>query len=169
MSWFDEQIKTRIQNDQESFDNAFLRLSSVVMGQSVLAAALKGEREKAQNAIEEILDLALTSFRDGDLTMAIRVEPLEQVVDKLIAKIKAHHITRLQRGECTIELGFILSDLMNNYERISDHCSNIAVCIIESAHGSLEMHEYLNQLKASDQTDFKDMYERYKAKYALHS
>ena len=120
-------------------------------------------------AVAEIITLATQALANNDLNVAQQVEPLEQVIDRLKRKIKNGHIDRLRQGDCTMEMGFILSDLLNNYERISDHCSNIAVCIIESAHGSLEMHEYLSQLKAGDQTDFRSMYEQYKAKYALHS
>ena len=79
--------------------------------------------------------------------MASQVEPLEQVVDKLIAVIKDHHIVRMGKGKCTIEMGFILSDLLNNYARISDHCSNVAVALIEVEHNSFDTHKYLNDVK----------------------
>ncbi len=119
------------------------------------------------NAVFEILDLATTSLITDNLQTAQCVEPLEQVIDRLNKKIKAGHIDRLQQGECTIELGFILSDLLNNFSRISDHCSNIAVCFIEIAHGTFETHEYLNQRKSGNEADFIEMYEQYKQKYAL--
>jgi len=118
------------------------------------------------DAIHEILHLTTSVFVHKDYELASRVEPLEQVVDKLIAKIKAHHITRLQRGECTIELGFILSDLMNNYERISDHCSNIAVAIIELHRSSFDTHKYLNDIKYGN-AEFTKVYEEFSSKYAL--
>ena len=117
-------------------------------------------------AIEEILDLTEKAFISHDLAMAAQVEPLEQVVDKLIIKIKDHHISRLQRGECTIEMGFILNDLLNNYSRISDHCSNIAVAVIEVEHDSFDTHKYLNDVKYGS-NDFAAAYEVFAEKYAL--
>ena len=117
-------------------------------------------------AIEEILQLTEDAFTKADLTVARQVEPLEQVVDKLISKIKDHHIERLQRGECTIEMGFILSDLLNNCERVSDHCSNIAVALIEVEHNSFDTHKYLNDVKYGS-ADFAAAYETFAGKYAL--
>ena len=118
-------------------------------------------------ATDEILELATASLVDDDIEVAKRVEPLEQVIDRLKRKIKNGHISRLRQGDCTMELGFILSDLLTNYERISDHCSNIAVCFIEIANDSFETHEYLNQLKESDEKEYHDLYEEYKAKYYM--
>ena len=99
--------------------------------------------------------------------MASRVEPLEQVIDGLTEAVKLNHINRLQKGECTIQNGFVLSDILTNYERVSDHCSNIAVAIIELAHDSFETHEYLNQLKSADDPEFKRLFEEYKNKYSI--
>ena len=118
------------------------------------------------DAISEILSLTETAFVNGDLAVASQVEPLEQVVDKLIPQIKDRHIGRLSRGECTIELGFILSDLMTNCERISDHCSNIAVAIIEVHHNSFDTHKYLNDIKYGNE-EFAETYGEYIKKYAL--
>ena len=118
-------------------------------------------------ATDEILQLATKALMDDDIEIAKRVEPLEQVIDRLKRKIKNGHISRLRQGDCTMELGFILSDLLTNYERISDHCSNIAVCFIEIANDSFETHEYLNQLKEGNETEYHDMYEEYKAKYYM--
>lgn len=118
-------------------------------------------------AVTEILELATASLINDDLETAKCVEPLEQVIDRLKRKIKNGHISRLRQGDCTMELGFILSDLLNNYERISDHCSNIAVCFIEIDHDSFETHEYLNQLKSGSESEFKEMYESYKQKYYI--
>ena len=124
------------------------------------------ELDVLTGAIEEILQLTRDAFINRDLGLASRVEPLEQVVDKLIAKIKDHHIERLQRGECTIELGFILSDLLNNYQRISDHCSNIAVALIEVEHNSFDTHQYLNDVKYGSAA-FAAAFESFSNKYAL--
>lgn len=118
-------------------------------------------------AVSEVLDMAIVSMANDDLNLAKCVEPLEQVIDRLKRKIKNGHIDRLRQGDCTMELGFILSDLLTNYERIADHCSNIAVCFIEMSHDSFETHEYLNNLKSGEETEFKEMYQQYKSKYYM--
>ena len=122
------------------------------------------------SALNEILTLAMDSFKDDDLDKAARVEPLEQVIDVLIAQIKRKHIERLQAGRCTIELGFILNDLLNNCERISDHCSNIAVCVTEIDRGEFDTHEYLNTVKSGNdaryRADFAEYAKKYELKYA---
>lgn len=125
------------------------------------------ELQVLTNSITEIVDITIESFKNNDTGEAFKVEPLEQVIDKLIAEIKSNHIERLQRGNCTIELGFILSDLLNNYERISDHCSNVAVAIIEVDQNTFVAHEYLNTLKTSHEQRFEEYYEEYKTKYSL--
>ena len=118
------------------------------------------------DAEREIIRLTVSALAEDNMESAALVEPLEQVVDSLKARIKIKHIERLQKSECTIELGFVLSDLLTNLERISDHCSNIAGCIIEIAHHSLDMHEYLGHIKKDD-ASFKEHYEMYLQKYAL--
>lgn len=118
-------------------------------------------------AVTEILEITATALINDDAELAKRVEPLEQVVDRLKRKIKNGHISRLRQGECTMELGFILSDLLTCLERISDHCSNIAACLIEISHDSMETHEYLNTLKSGGIEEFGKMYEEYKAKYYI--
>ncbi len=115
----------------------------------------------------EVLGLATNALIDEDLSVATNVEPLEQVIDRLKRKIKSNHILRLKQGDCTMELGFILSDLLTNYERVADHCSNIAVCLIEIAHDSFETHEYLKNVKENPNASFEDMYQFYKEKYAI--
>ncbi len=127
----------------------------------------KKELLVVRNAVKEVVSLAIDAFTSDDLTVAIQVEPLEQVVDLLKAQLKNRHITRLQAGECTIEMGFVFSDLVTNYERVADHCSNLAVCIIELAHGSFETHEYLNEIKRDDNQMFSKKFEEYKLKYTL--
>ncbi|WP_303857631.1 Na/Pi cotransporter family protein [Aminicella lysinilytica] len=118
-------------------------------------------------ALKEILDITIRAYDTDDIEMASRVEPLEQVIDGLTEAVKLNHINRLQKGECTIQNGFVLSDILTNYERVSDHCSNIAVAIIELAHDSFETHEYLNQLKSADDPEFKRLFEEYKNKYSI--
>ncbi len=118
-------------------------------------------------AVKEILEMSVSAFEENDLHKAVGVEPLEQVVDWLKVQIKSAHIERLRKQECTIEMGFVLSDLLTNLERISDHCSNIAVCMIEIAHDSFDMHEYINNLKSEKTNEYKKDYEFYKKKYAI--
>lgn len=118
-------------------------------------------------AVSEVLSLATTALVNDDLNIARCVEPLEQVIDNLRRKIKSGHISRLKQGNCTMELGFILSDLLSNYERIADHCSNIAVCFLEIANDSFETHEYLNQVKNSEGSEFSEMFEAYTQKYQV--
>ena len=117
-------------------------------------------------AVDEILALSIEALVNEDLEKAAFVEPLEQVIDKLKRVIKNGHISRLRQGDCTMELGFILSDLLTNYERISDHCSNIAVCFIEIANDSFETHEYLKQVKSGG-ANFDEMFEAYNQKYNI--
>lgn len=119
-------------------------------------------------AITEIIVTTTLVYEKNDLSLASRVEPLEQVIDRLASEIKAHHINRLQSGDCTIELGFVLSDLLTNCERISDHCSNIAVAVIEAQNNTFDTHNYLNQIKYNDEA-FKKTFEEYNAKYDLHA
>ncbi len=117
-------------------------------------------------ATQEILDLAIDALINDDIEIAKTVEPLEQVIDRLKRKIKNGHISRLRQGDCTMELGFILSDLLTNYERISDHCSNIAVCFIEMANDEFEVHKYLSRVKSGEE-EFDEMYKAYKLKYYI--
>ena len=119
-------------------------------------------------AITEIIVATTVVYEKNDLELAARVEPLEQVVDRLASEIKSHHINRLQSGDCTIEMGFVLSDLLTNCERISDHCSNIAVAVIEAQNNTFDPHNYLNQIKYNDE-NFKNIFEEYNAKYNLHA
>lgn len=121
----------------------------------------------ATNAILEILSLTHTAFTENNLELAFKVEPLEEVIDDITNKIKSNHIDRLQAGDCTIELGFILSDLLTNYERISDHCSNIAVALIEVDQNKFVAHQYLKQLKASHEQRFEEFYHEYGNKYSI--
>ena len=117
-------------------------------------------------ATNEILDLTYDCFANENAETAVKVEPLEQVVDKLQSHLKSQHVKRLRKGECTIELGFILSDITNNLERVADHCSNIAGLMLEMEHGSMSVHKYLRNVKKTDEF-FAQMYESYKTKYRL--
>ena len=117
------------------------------------------------SALDDIMDLAFSSFAANDPVAAREVEPLEETIDQLIEEIRMRHIHRLQTGECTIQLGFVLSDLLTNFERVSDHCSNIAVSVIESQADDLDPHAYISGLKM-DQS-FAAGLDRDKAKYRL--
>lgn len=123
------------------------------------------ELRQVTAAINEIVELTIRAFTENDLALAKRVEPLEQVIDVLIAVAKNSHIERLKAGSCTIQTGFVWSDLLNNYERISDHCSNIAVALIETSAGSFGTHQYLNAVKATGSHDFAAAYKEYAEKY----
>ncbi len=127
----------------------------------------KGEILTLCAAVEEIVDLALKSFTENDLEAAARVEPLEQVVDELRDIIKSKHIRRLQEGKCTIELGFILMDLLTNLERVSDHCSNIAGLMIEMAHSEMDLHKYLRSVKKDPDSVFTSLFGEYSEKYHI--
>lgn len=117
-------------------------------------------------AVTEIIIMTTNVYEKNDIEGAAKIEPLEQVIDRLTAKIKSRHIARLQQGDCTIEMGFVLSDLITNCERISDHCSNIAVAVIEGQSDGFDPHQYLNNMK-NENEDFKTLYAEYKEKYAL--
>lgn len=119
------------------------------------------------SAVTEILNMTIDSFINDDIEQASHVEPLEQVIDKLNKELKARHINRLQNGECTIELGFIFTDLLTNYERVSDHCSNIAVYTMQLPTDMLDTHKYLHKLKNSLNGTFVDDFNRYSEKYNL--
>ncbi len=120
-----------------------------------------------QAAITDILTKTKEACATNDVELAAKVEPLEQAIDDLIDRIKLNHVMRLQQGECTIELGFVLNDLLTSYERVSDHCSNVAGCIIEiSKFGALDMHKYLSDVKHGSE-NFSQKYNEYTHKYHL--
>ena len=125
------------------------------------------EIETITAAVTEILNMTIDSFVGDNIEQASHVEPLEQVIDKLNKELKARHINRLQNGECTIELGFIFTDLLTNYERVSDHCSNIAVYTMQLPTDMLDTHKYLHKLKSSLNGSFVDDFNKYSEKYNL--
>ena len=118
-------------------------------------------------AITEILTLTTDAFVQKDLEIAKQVEPLEQLIDRLRTKMKNRHVQRVRQNECSIETGFVFSDLLTNFERVADHCSNVAVCLIEVANDSFETHEYLSHVKGDGENDFAKRYEEYKQKYVI--
>ena len=134
-----------------------------------LAFSAEATRELAvmTAAIEEILDISEQAFCENNLPVAAKIEPLEQVVDDLKDAIKVNHVKRLQKSECSIEHGFVLSDLLNNFERVSDHCSNVGGCILELAsHDALDLHKYLTEIKNNDAA-FKQEFGAFQKKYSL--
>ena len=125
------------------------------------------ELKVTTNAVLEILDKAVTAFVNEDVELATHVEPLEQVVDDLRETLKERHIERLQNGECTVELGFVFTDILSNYERVSDHCSNIAVYTLQMDSDKLDAHKYLRKVKNSDNNIYISEYKNYSEKYSV--
>ncbi|MBE5779176.1 MAG: Na/Pi cotransporter family protein [Clostridiales bacterium] len=124
------------------------------------------ELEVLAAAVQDILDLTVKAFVDNDTVAAYDVEPLEQVIDVLKEKMRTRHILRMQQGECSIEAGFVWSDLLSNLERASDHCSNIAGCVIDTAQHTLNLHETLSNTRNND-PEYDRKYKEYVEKYAL--
>ena len=121
------------------------------------------------HAVLDIADIALWAFNTGSLEDALRVEPLEELIDDLCDEMKLHHVNRIQNHQCTLENGFVFNDLLTNFERISDHCSNIAIALIELRDGVLDAHAYLDDLKARKDENFQLRYEEYKQKYSIEA
>ena len=120
-----------------------------------------------RNAVDDIMSTTVEVFTEHDLEKAKKVEPLEEAIDYINGEIKKRHIKRLRKGKCTIELGFILSDITTSFERISDHCSNIAVCILQIHENVFDTHEYLDVVKAKDNVAFAQEVKQYQLLYAL--
>lgn len=129
------------------------------------------ELEAMYGAVREISELTADAFVHTNMDSALKVEPLEEVVDDLKDQIRINHIIRVQKNQCTIELGFILSDILTNLERVSDHCSNIAGCLIEISrhHDALDLHNYMHELKEAEGTHFTEQYKMYSEKYSINS
>lgn len=127
----------------------------------------RNELSVMMSAVEEAVEIAVKAFGDNDILLATKVDPLEEVIDDLKSTMKKQHIARLQCNGCTIELGFVFSDLITVLERISDHCSNIAGCVIEMSHDSLNMHSYLYKVKHEPNNEFLNQFKEYSLKYAI--
>ena len=126
------------------------------------------ELQTMLDAVGEIVDLTSRAFLQDDLALARQVEPLEQVIDKLKDELRANHIARLQRGECSLAAGFVLSDLLTNLERVSDHCSNIAGCLLDMKNERIDLHKYLGDVK-SGSNEFLLQYNAFEEKYKLEA
>lgn len=120
-----------------------------------------------RSAVSEIVALAVKAFVEDDLSVAYRIEPLEEKIDSLCDEMKLHHINRISDGTCTLQLGFVFNDLLTNLERMADHCSNIGVAMIELASGALETHDYYNKLMEETTDQFKESFAKYDAKFKL--
>lgn len=138
-----------------------LRAKKLKLSESALA-----EFRVLQSAIEEIVELVRRSFTENDIASALEVEPLEQVIDQLKEQIRTNHILRMQQGLCSIEVGFVWSDLLTDLARTSDHCSNIAGCLIDTSHHQLRLHESLHTMKYHDEA-FQQRFRQYAEQYAL--
>lgn len=132
--------------------------------------AAKKELKVLSKAVQAVVKSTVTAYCGGDLENARRVEPQEQVVDSLVKEIKSRHVRRLRNGQCKVEYGFVLEDLLTSYERVADHCSNIAVEMLQVSEGKLEAHEYLTALKAGELTEsakFDERFEKYRKQYTF--
>ena len=128
----------------------------------------KKELKVLCRALDEIVSLTVRVFENNDPELASKIEPLEQVIDDVASRVKKRQIKRLQSGKCTtVESGITLSDNLTNIRRISDYCSNIAVCVIQTAHSTFETHSYLQHVKFTNQPEFMAEFEKYKEKYKL--
>ncbi len=130
----------------------------------------KAELEVLGRAVADVLERTVSAYQSFDSRLAMKVEPQEQVVDALVREIKSRHVRRLRDGLCTVEYGFVLEDLLTAFERTADHCSNVAVEMLQVSEGKLEAHEYLNALKAGELQEsaaFAEQFARYKARYAF--
>lgn len=129
--------------------------------------AAQKEIDVVTSAVSEVVILATDAFMNNDIELARRVEPLEEVIDGLCDEMKLRHVKRLQLGECTLDHGFVYNDLLNNYERIADHCSNIAVAMIELDRDLFDTHEYLNRVKSTFEETFRQYYNEYSEQYKI--
>lgn len=135
--------------------------------EQVFSKKAQSEMEIFGDAVEDILDRSVRAFVENNMELAQTVEPLEEVIDDLNKEVKKRHIKRLRKGKCTIDLGLVLADVAANYERVADHCSNIAVYMIQMEDNSIEAHDYINTLTEENREQFEQMQETYREKYQL--
>ena len=120
-----------------------------------------------EDAVSEIVSITMRAFENDDRQAALQVDPLEEVIDDLCDELKSRHIARVGRQECTLEQGFVFNDILTDFERISDHCTNVAVDILESAGNEFLSHEYHQSLEYRENDLFRKYFSEYKEKYAL--
>ena len=132
--------------------------------------AAKAELAVLERAVLDVVNKTVSAFESADLGIAMKIEPEEQVIDSLVREVKSRHVRRLRDGKCTVEYGFVLDDLLTSYERIADHCSNVAAEMIQSASDKMEIHEYLEALKAGqldESVQYQNNYQRYSDRYTF--
>lgn len=158
-------------SDLERMSDHALNICDIALEIKEKNIAFSGEASREinviMNALKEILNITIDSFVNDDFEAAAHVEPIEQVIDKLKDELKSRHVERLQKGECTVQMGFVFSDLLTNMERVSDHCSNIAVFTIQQDSPKLDTHKYLRKIRNSDIGNFVEDYNEYEKKYSL--
>ena len=153
-------------SDFERISDHALNISEVA--QEIHSKGMASRELKVmEDAVSEILYLSIHAFVEGDLAAASRVEPLEEIIDGLCDELKLHHVDRLQKGVCTLSQGFVFNDLLTNFERVADHCSNIAVAMIELESDAFDTHEYLKSVKDMKSDSFSRYYEEYSKKFTL--
>lgn len=153
-------------------DHAYnLMLNAKEMHEDSKSFSAKAQEELSvfSDAVKEIVDLSVRVFRNEDLSLAKSVEPLEEVIDGIAMEVRRRHIRRLRKGKCSIDLGFALNDIGMDYERIADHCSNIAVCLLQVTQDGFDTHEYLEMLKTERSKSFEEAVEHYEHRYSLPS
>lgn len=155
-----ERISDHARNIQEAAEE--MREKKVSFSSKALQ-----ELEVLRRAVKDILRMTMGSFQEGNLELARQVEPLEEVIDALNLEIRQRHFKRLRKGKCTIELGFILSDIITDLERVSDHCSNIAVCLLEISEDEFDTHAYLENVRREDNMDFRGKVMAFGERYPL--
>lgn len=131
----------------------------------VFSADAQHELRIVENAVSEIVTMAIDSFLNNDLELAAKIEPLEDLIDNLCAELKLHHVQRLKNSICSLNTGFVFNDILNDYERIADHCSNIAVAMIALESDSFDRHEYIDSVKKLKSEAYAKYFEDYTKKY----
>ena len=166
---FKEKAVSGVEEKEQMLDEMEDKLSTFLLELSSVSLTDSDSRTVTEllHCISDFSEMTVKTFSSGDTEIAFNVEPLEEVIDDLTKMINDKHIERLRKGECSPELGVYLTDLLINCERVSDHCSNVAVSIIQIANSSMNSHDYLNGLKAERSPQFIESYNAYGQKYRL--
>ena len=156
-----------VENTAYSFDKLFDYLIPEELAEKGIEFSpnARQEIETMCAASREIIDLSKAAFVNNDIEAAYKIEPLEQVIDDLKEHLRNQHILRLKDGTCTVEAGFVWSDILTDLERVADHCSNIAACVIDTAHNNMNLHESVREMKKGE--GYEELYTYYSSKYAL--
>ena len=174
MTYTPEQFRQRLQTMTERLEKQFIYRLAKKYGtvkeqekKIVFSIPAKEELKVIVAALKETLGITIDSFIKDDIELAGNVEPLEQVIDKLKKEMMERHVDRLQNGKCTIQLGFVFSDLLTNFERVSDHCSNIAVYTLQLKSSKLDSHKFLKKIRNEENGEFAHKFNEYEEKYSL--